>query len=138
MKFRIHSDKRTGITRTGSVGVRAPEGGVESTDILAALSGLDANRERAIAFRTRRVVQSSLGVLQEHAQGKARVRAVAIGVTFVVLLLITPLIWEAIDSVVAGEHLAEDPGGQLSLLALVMCPTILAAALVAGWWRRNR
>jgi hypothetical protein len=53
------------------------------------------------------------------------------------MLLIAPLVWEATDSLIAGEHLA-DPGSQLSLWACILCPTILASALVAGWWRRHR
>jgi hypothetical protein len=57
-------------------------------------------------------------------------------VTLIVLLLIAPLLWEAVDSLIAGEHLA-DPGSQLSLLACIVCPTILAAVLVAGWMKRR-
>ena len=98
---------------------------------------MDANRERAVAHRTRRVMQSSMGVIRERDQSKARSRAVALAVTFVVILLITPHIWEATDNFIAGEHLA-DPGSQLSLWACVLCPVILASALIVGWWRRNR
>lgn len=105
-------------------------------DILASLTGRDANRERAVALRTRRVVQSSLGVMREIKQDGSRVRARALAVTLVVLLLIAPLLWEATDSLVAGEHLG-DPGNQWSLWACIVCPTLLGAALVAGWWRHR-
>jgi len=121
-------------TRGGAPG---GEGSQISSDILTALSGLDANHDRAVARRTRRVVQSSMGVLRERDQSKARARALALGVTFVVILLITPHIWEATESFTAGEHLG-DPGSQLSLWACVLCPVLLASALIVGWWRRNR
>jgi hypothetical protein len=111
------------------------DGGV-SASLLEALAGRDANRDRATAFRTRRVVMGSLGVLKEHKQDKSRARAMALAITLVLLLLITPLIWEAVDSLIAGEHLG-DAGNQWSLWACLVCPTLLGAALVAGWWRRR-
>ena len=106
------------------------------SDLLTALTGLDANRERTVAHRTRRVVLGSLGVLKEQKQNKRRVRAVALAVTVIVLLLIAPLLWEVTDSLIAGEHLG-DPGNQLSLWACIVAPTLLAAAVVAGWWRKR-
>lgn len=107
-----------------------------ASELLSALTGREANRERVVAHQTRRVVMSSLGVLKEQKETKSRARAVALAVTLVLLLLIGPLLWEAIDSLIAGEHLA-DPGSQLSLFAVIVCPTLLAAALVAGWWRHR-
>jgi len=107
-----------------------------SEGLLAALHGLDANRERAVAYRTRRVVLGSAGVIQERKRDKSRARAVALAVTLVVLLLIGPLMWEATDSLIAGEHLG-DAGNQWSLWACIVCPTLLGAALVAGWWRKR-
>jgi hypothetical protein len=113
-----------------------PDGAHRGSDLLAALTGRDANRDRMVALRTRRVVQSSLGVLREQAQDRSRVRSVALAVTVVVLLLIAPLLWEMTDSLIAGEHLG-DPGNQWSLWACIVCPTLLGAALVAGWWRQR-
>jgi hypothetical protein len=105
-------------------------------DLLSALTGRDANRERSVAYRTRRVVLSSHGVLRERKQDKTRARSVALAVTLVVLLLIAPLLWEATDSLIAGEHLG-DPRTQWSLWACIICPMLLGAALVAGWWRNR-
>jgi hypothetical protein len=106
------------------------------SDLISALAGREANRERAVAHRTRRVVLSSLGVIREQKQDGSRARGVALAVTLLVLLLIAPLIWEATDSLIAGEHLG-DPGSQLSLWACIVCPTLLAAGLVAGWWKHR-
>lgn len=106
------------------------------SDLLSALSGLEANRERAVAHRTRRVVSSSLGVLNERSKDKSRARALAIALAFVSVVLITPLLWEAVDSLIAGEHIG-DPGNQLALWACIVCPALIAAAMVAGWWRKQ-
>lgn len=107
-----------------------------SPELLSALSGHDAGREAAVGHRTRRVVLSSLGVLREQKQNRSRARGVALSVAILVPLLIAPLIWEATDSFIAGEHLG-DPGSQLSLWATVFCCTLLAAVLVAGWWKKR-
>jgi len=105
-----------------------------SADLLSALSGLDANRQRMVANRTRRVVLSSRGVLQEQKQGGKRRRAFAIAATILILLVIAPLVWQVSDNLIAGEHLG-DVTSQFALWACILCPTILAAALVAGWWK---
>ena len=106
-------------------------------DLLTALTGRDANRDRAVANRTRRVLQSSLGVMREQKQDRSRIRSIALAVTVVVLLIMAPLVWEAVDSLIAGEHLG-DLGSQLSLWAcIIMCPALLGAALVAGWWKHR-
>jgi len=107
-----------------------------NSDLLAGLTGKDANRDREVAQRTRRVVLSSHGVLQEQKQDKSRARAVALGIAVLFLLLIAPLVWEATDSLIAGEHLG-DPGSQLSIWACIVCSTLLGAALIAGWWRHR-
>jgi hypothetical protein len=106
------------------------------SELLSALTGRDANRDRTVAQRARRVVMSSHGVLKEQKQDKSRARGVALAVTLLVLLLIAPLLWEATDSLIAGEHLG-DPRNEWSLWACIICPTLLGAALIAGWWRRR-
>jgi hypothetical protein len=107
-----------------------------SADLLAALAGHDASRDAAVGYRTRRVVLSSLGVMREQKQDRTRARAVALSVALILPLLIAPLVWEATDSFIAGEHLG-DPGSQLSLWATVFCCTLLAAVLVAGWLKNR-
>ena len=105
-------------------------------DLISALGGRDANRERAVAHRTRRVVMSSLGVMQEQKQGRKRARGVALAVALIVVLLLGPLVWEFTDSLIAGEHLG-DPGSELVILACLVCSALLAAAVVAGWRRKR-
>lgn len=127
-----HEETQQGTPR----GVDPEETRGAATDLLSALTGKDANRERSVAYRTRRVVLSSHGVLREQKQDKSRARSVALAVTLVVLLLIAPLLWEATDSLIAGEHLG-DPRNQWSLWACIICPMLLGAALIAGWWKNR-
>ena len=122
-----------GARRNGQ-GIKAS--GNDAGDVLNALAGKDADRDRAVAQRTRRVVLSSLGVIKEQQADKSRVRAVALAFTILILLLVGPLLWEATDSLIAGEHFG-DPGNLWSLWAAIACPTLLGAVLVAGWWRKR-
>jgi hypothetical protein len=108
----------------------------DNSDLLSALTGREANRERAVAHRTRRVVLGSLGMMREQKQDRSRTRGLALAGALVILLLIAPLLWELTDSLIAGEHLG-DPGSQISMWACIVCPTLLAAALVAGWWKHR-
>ena len=107
-----------------------------SDDFLSALSGLEANRTRTVANRTRRVVLSSQGVLQEQNRGRNRARSFAIAGVIVLLLLLAPLAWQASEGFTQGEHLL-DPAAQRAIWAVIACAAILAAALVAGWLRRR-
>jgi hypothetical protein len=108
----------------------------QNQDVLSALAGTDAGRDRVVANRTRRVVLSSLGVMREEQEGRSRARGLAIAVLVLVPLLIAPLLWELTDSFIAGEH-PGDAGSQLTLWAGIVCCTLLAAALVAGWWKNR-
>lgn len=98
----------------------------------ATLVGQQADRDRDVAQSTRRVVMASLGVIKEQKAGRKRVRAIAIASVLVFLLVFGPLIWWAADNLISGEHIG-DLACQLSLWACILCPALLAAAVVAGW-----
>ncbi len=100
------------------------------------VEGAYAERDRAVAQSTRRVVMASLGVIKEQKAGRKRVRALALAAILVILLAVGPLIWWAVDNLISGEHLG-DLTSQFSILVCIFCPAILAAAVVAGWLRRR-
>jgi hypothetical protein len=110
--------------------------GSADRDVRAALAGERADRDREVAHSTRRVVLASLGVIKEQKAGRKRVRAIAIASILVLLFVFGPLIWWAVDNLISGEHLG-DLACQFSLWACIVCPALLAAAVVAGWLRHR-
>ena len=96
----------------------------------------DAGRDRDVAKATRRVVMASLGVMQDQKALRTRNRSLALAATLVVLLIIGPLAWLAVDHFITGGHLG-DLTTEFSLWVCILCPALLAAALVAGWLRNR-
>ena len=122
----------------GSGKTRIAAGTLRDADpqLLSALAGKEAGRERDAAFRTRRVVAASRGVLQGRKEGGRRGRALALAAILMVILALGPLAWRLADELMAGAHLT-DEAIQVCLLAFVLCPAILAAVMVAGWMRKG-
>jgi hypothetical protein len=110
-------------------------GGSANVDLVSALTGNQAGRERAVAHRTRRVVMASLGVMQQQKAGRKHSRAVAVAASLLVVLGLGPFFWRVADDLIGGEHIS-DIGTQFSLWVCILCPALLAAALVAGWSRK--
>ena len=105
-------------------------------DLISALTGRQAGLDSAVAYRTRRVVLASLGVMQEQKAGRKRSRSVAVACVLVILLLLGPALWRVADDLIGGERFS-DIATQFSLLFCVLCLALVAAVLVAGWARRN-
>ena len=124
----------------GPYGSAAPsdEGAREaaSRDLLSALAGNQAGRERSVAHTTRRVVLASLGVMQDQKAGRKRTRAVALASILLVILALGPFFWRVADELVGGEFIS-DTATEFSLWVCILCPALLAAALVAGWSRKK-
>jgi hypothetical protein len=110
--------------------------GDANRDLLSALSGRQAGRDRAVAESTRRVVMASLGVIKDQQAGRRRTRSLALAAMLIALLAFGPFAWRVADDLIGGEHIS-DIATQTSLWACILCPAILAAFLIAGWSRRK-
>jgi hypothetical protein len=105
--------------------------------LLAALAGKQAARDRTVAQKTRRVVRTSLGVMQEQQAGRKRSSALALAALLLGVIALGPFVWHVTEGLLDGEHMA-DIFTQTSLWICILCPVILAAVIVAGWARVKR
>jgi hypothetical protein len=106
-------------------------------ELISALAGKQAGRERAVAEKTRRVVMTSAGVMKDQRADRRRSRSLVLAIFVLMLLALGPFIWRVSDDLIGGEHWT-DMATQTSLWVCVLCPALLAAALVAGWSRIRR
>jgi hypothetical protein len=53
-----------------------------------------------------------------------------------VVLAWAPFVWRVADDLIEGEPM-NDVASQFSLLVCILCPALVAAALVVGWVRRK-
>jgi hypothetical protein len=120
----------------GGSGTGAGPGAGHDHDLVSALAGRQAGREQVVAYRTRRVVLASHGVMQDQKAGRKRSRALALASILLVILAMGPFVWRVTDDLAGGEHWS-DVATQGGLWLCILFPALVAAALVAGWLRQR-
>lgn len=124
---------------SGAITGTAPETGTDTgshREVLTALAGGDAEMARSAAHRTRRVVMASLGVMQEHKAGLKRNRALALGATLLVFVVLGPPIWWIADTLIEEERLTTTMS-EITVWGFFLSTALVASALLAGWMRRK-
>ncbi len=79
---------------------------------------------------------ASLGVLKDQEAHRNRNRSLALAAILVVILILGPLGWLAVDHFISGGRFGE-LATEFNLWVCILCPALLAAALMAGWLRRK-
>jgi len=105
-------------------------------DLISALAGQRAERETAVAHRTRRVVLASLGVMQEQKAGHRRSRSVALACALIAFLLLAPAAWRIAQDLIGGDLFSDVPT-QFTFWFCFLGLALIAAVLVAGWARNK-
>jgi len=119
---------------TGEAGKGTAEPDNPLRDLAASLA--DSDRQRQVAHSTRRVVMASIGVLKDQKAIRKRSRSLALAALVVLVLFLSPLVWLVMDHFSSGGHLG-DLTTEFNLWVCILCPALLAAALVAGWLRKR-
>ena len=135
MNDRYPRDSRLETPAAGIGGNIHGEAPTESAELIAALSGLDAGRERALGNRTRRAVHNAAADLEEGRHLGRRSGAIALLILAGFLMLLSPAIWSSVDDVLGGEFMLDLPG-MVAALAFTLFAAIAAVLfLVSGQGR---
>jgi hypothetical protein len=77
---------------------------------------------------------ASAGVMRDQRADRKRSISLAMAGFLLLVVALGPFLWRVADDLIGGEHWT-DIATQTSLWVCLLCPGLLAAALVAGWAR---
>lgn len=94
----------------------------------------DADRDRAVAHKTRRVVLASLGILNDLKAGHKRNRAVAVAAILVLFSVMALPLWFLFYSMFADDNTA-GVAWEIAVSGFFLCCGLVGSALLVGWLR---
>ncbi|HET7103170.1 MAG TPA: hypothetical protein VFI20_03700 [Terracidiphilus sp.] len=127
------------MTNAGPANDAVPDangGRGDDRDLVKTLAGIEGERERVSAQRTRRVVMASLGVMKDQKAGQRRNRSLALAAILVLIFVLGPLAWWTVDRFIANGRLS-DIYCEFSALIIFIGAALLGSALLAGWLHRR-
>jgi hypothetical protein len=125
------------VTASGrTIGMGRDAQKAEGEELAEAAAGFQGDRARATADKTRRVVTTSAGLMQEQRAGRKRIRAMALAATLVVFFVVAPPIWWIAENLIEEEHLTSTLS-ELAVWGFFSVTALLGSALLAGWLRRR-
>ena len=124
-----------GGVKAAGLAVKAKAGSGAGRDLLSALAGNQADRECAVAYRTRRVVKRLAG-RDAGTEGRAQARPRRGAGGRFSFLVLGPLVWRA------GRHpdrrgAPDRDDGPAERVIFFLSAALLASAVLAGWLRRR-
>jgi hypothetical protein len=108
---------------------RSGDAAVPDAALLAALSGTDSLRAQEVSRRTRRAVLSTLGDLDLERSNRRRGTMLGLLLAAVLLVGLSPALWNAVDETLGGEFPLDVPG----MVGALTFTLFAAVAAVLCW-----
>ena len=103
-----------------------------TAELVDALNGLDAQRERALSNRTRRAVSGAVADLNQDRDLRRRSSAIALLTVASLLMLLSPAIWNSVDDLLGGEFMLDLPGMVAAMAFTLFAAVAAVLFLVSG------
>lgn len=104
--------------------------------VIAALTGQNAQADRALAMRTRRAVYNTVMDRRVDREQDRRHLVIALLITGALTLALAPAIWSGIDDMLGGETLLDLPG-MLVALGMTLFAAVAAVLFLLGGDQRT-
>lgn len=124
------------ITPEPVTGTAPEQNGLRRSELIESLAGACADLDRAAAHRTKRVVITSAGVMQDQRAGRKRTRAMVLAATLVVFFVVGPPVWWVAETLIEEEHVTSLLS-EVAVWGFFSVAALLGSALLAGWLRRK-
>jgi hypothetical protein len=119
------------VTHRGPLDTKEYKDETDDASVTESLAGLNANADRTVVQRTRRVVLESVNEHRQQRTSRRRATGLAILVLALFFVLLSPAIWSGVDDLLGGEHVFDMPGMVMGLILMLFCAVL--GALVVGW-----